>query len=211
MRLTHAIIFYSSVLLATGCSHVATYNPTFAGQPHTFSLKIEGKALIHNTESEDRYVYSGKPTSFTGGGTSLSMPLGEITRRIATDAFSEIFTQGAEYSQSLDNLDTYAIVVHPVATQYSYAYNQMKNMGFAITPQVDLRIQVTVVDAAGNSLLDKTYSSGMRDGDAYMISGAPGEEVSKATHKVISDLMREATTDTYNAIKDQSVAQSAIQ
>ena len=188
-----------------GCSFVATYNPQFSGDSLVVDSRLPGKALIFNTEADDQYVFSGSPTSFTGGGTTLSIHLGEITRRLAAKAFGDIFIDGAEHGHSLENIGSYAIVVKPKTTNYSYAYNQLKNAGFAITPQVDIGVEVTVLSARGDSISERSYSSGLTNGKTYFFSGSPGEEVSKATHKVLSELLNNAARDTYNILSQRAL------
>ncbi|MEZ5542836.1 MAG: hypothetical protein R3F42_12455 [Pseudomonadota bacterium] len=200
------IAFILALVNLAGCSFVATYNPDFGGEPPAVDAPLTGKALIYTTREETGYTFSGNPTSFTGGGTNLSIELGEITYRLAVKAFGSIFTQGAEHAESLDDAGSYTIVVKPRVTKYSYAYNQLKNIGFAITPQVDLDVEVRVLDAAGNSVLDKTYSSGIRDGKSYMMSGAPGEKISAVTHQTIAELLNQAAQETYTALRASRAA-----
>jgi len=63
-----------------GCSFVATYNPSFDVELATVQSRLPGKALIYTTSSEGEYVFGGKPTSFTGGGTNLGIHLGVENR-----------------------------------------------------------------------------------------------------------------------------------
>lgn len=195
------VAFVLVLLNLTGCSFVATYNPDFAGDPPAIETRLPGKALVYMTREETEYSFSGNPTSLTGGGTSLSIELGEITHRLAVRAFGSIFSQGAEHADTLGDVSDYTVVVKPRVSKYTYAYNQLKNIGLAITPQVDLDIEVRVLDGAGNSLLDKTYASGTRDGNTYMLSGSPGEKISEVTHQTIAELLNQAAQDTYTALK----------
>jgi len=199
------VLFILLLVNLYGCSFVATYNPSFAGESLTVNTRLPGKALIYNLDVEDQYVFSGNPTSFTGSATTLNIQLGEITRRLATKAFGDIFIGGAEYANSLDNIGKYTIVVKPKTTNYSYAYNQLKNAGFAVTPQVDIGLDVEVLSARGDSIFEKSYSSGLTDGKSYFMSGSPGEEVSKATHIVLSELLNRAALDTYNILSKQAM------
>ena len=187
------------VALLGACSFNAYYNPAFTDQPITVEQKLPGKALVYNTPTDAKYVFSGHPTSFTGGGTTLSIELGDIADQIAVNTFDNLFQGGASFADSLNNASDYAVVVTPKVTSFSYAYNQLKNLGFAITPQVDINLHVKVTRATV-VVLDKNYTSGLVDGKSYMLSGSPGEEASRAAHKVISDLMNQAARDTYQAL-----------
>ncbi len=193
-------------LVITGCSSVATYNPGYGDEPAPVSLPLQGKALIYTTAEDGAYIFSGHPTSFTGGGTTLTVHLGEIIHRLATRAFANIFENGADYAQSLDAQDQYTIVVKPKSTNFTYAYNQLKNAGFAITPQVDVGIHVTVLHANGEPLLDKHYASGLYDGKTYFMSGSPGDEVNKAVHEAIAKLVNDAALDTFEVLQSSSLS-----
>lgn len=190
-------------LLLGACSFNAYYNPAFTDKPITVAQKLPGKALVYNTPADAKYVFSGHPTSFSGGGTTLSIELGDIADQIAANTFGNLFQGGASFADSLNNASDYAVVVTPKITSFSYAYNQLKNLGFAITPQVDINLHVKVTRATV-VVLDKNYASGLVDGKSYMVSGAPGEEVSRAAHKVISELMNQAAEDTFQALSGPS-------
>lgn len=189
-----------ALLVFAGCTTVGNYNPSFVGTPASVDKPLPGKALVYVTETDANYIYKGKPTSFTGGGTTLSIGLGEITTRIAVSVFGNVFSEGAQHKSTLDEADQFTIVVTPKMTSFSYAYNQIKNLGFAITPQVDMSLDVKVNNLQGATVLQKTYESGMVDGETYMMSGSPGEEVSKAVHKALTSLMNQAAIDTYAAM-----------
>ena len=203
MPVLRLILALPLVALLGACSFNAYYNPAFTDKPITVEQQLPGKALVYNMPADAKYVFSGHPTSFTGGGTTLSIELGDIADQIAVNTFGNLFQGGASFADSLNNASDYAVVVTPKITSFSYAYNQIKNLGFAITPQVDINLHVKVTRAAV-VVLDKSYASGLVDGKSYMISGAPGEEASRAAHKVISDLMNQAAKDTYQALANPS-------
>lgn len=185
-----------------GCAHTATYNAShFAVQRLGDDQRLDGRALILTESQDDAYTFSGKPTSFTGGGTTLTIPLGLIAREAATLAFGDLFRGGVDKSNDRSNLRTYAAVVSPRVTGFSYEYNALKNVGFAITPTVVVSVSLSLLDEQGKSFWEKTYESGSFEGDTYVISGSPGEDVGKAAHRAIYGLMLKAAGDAREQVK----------
>ena len=184
----------ASVFLLAGCSFTAPYNRAHITPAAPVAADHAGQVLVYTTSADDAYVFTGKPTSFTGGGTKLSLPLGMMTREIAGMVFSERFQQGHIKSGVLNGAE-YGLTVHPKVKHIEYAYNQLKNLGFAITPQVRLVLTVDVLDAQGKVVRSVEYDSGLTDGKSYMLSGAPAEQVSKIAHQTLYDLMRKAADD----------------
>lgn len=180
----------------SGCAPVATYNPAYISHVNLAEAeKLNGRILIFTEKIDDDVPYMGKPTSFTGSATTLTIPLGVITREIAVIVFGDLFRGGAERSNSMTNLTSYRLVLKPKIVNFSYEYNQLKNLGFAITPTVIATLEASLLDSKGMTSWTKSYFSGTVETDAYMISGAPGEEIGKAAHKAIYDLMLKAAKD----------------
>lgn len=191
-----------TVLLA-GCSHVATYNSAYlSAPPPAASERMDGKVLVYTDRADDNYVYTGKPTSFTGGGTTLTVPLGQITREVAVYAFGRHFKDGADASNKLDNLAGYRVVIRPRVLSFIYEYNQLKNLGFAITPGVTLEIETQLLDQNGKSVYSKKHASGLAQGHTYMVSGTPGERVNQLVHETLYKLMEEAVRDVKQTLKE---------
>lgn len=182
--------------LLAGCAQTATYNAAYVSKPsYAEAERLAGRVLVYTEKADDETPYVGAPTSFTGGGTKLTIPLGLIAREIAATVFGELFREGAVKSGSLEGAAQYRVVVQPKVRQFSYEYNQAKNLGFAITPTVILTLDVSLLDGAGKPLRKRSYESGTVEMPAYMISGSPGEEIGKAAHKALSDLMARAASD----------------
>jgi len=182
--------------LLAGCAQVATYNPAYVDKPSIATAdKLAGKVLVYTEKSDDDTPFVGAPTSFTGGGTKLTIPLSLITREIASTVFGEMFRDGVSKSASLDQAGPFRVVIHPKIRSFSYEYNSLKNAGFAITPTVVLTLEVSVLDATGKAMRQRSYESGTFETPAYVISGSPGEEIGKAAHKAILELMTRAAND----------------
>ncbi len=190
-----------------GCSFTTAYNPGYISDPpRAESDKLPGKALVFTEKADDAYVFTGKPTSFTGGGTTLTSPLGLITSQMAVRVFGDVFKGGAEAQNVRDAQSAYAVVVQPKITRFTYEYNQLKNVGFAITPTVLLTLRVRFYGRDGGDPAEKLYDSGTVEGESYMASGQPGETINKTLHRALNGLYRRAADDLIAMMKSGAIA-----
>jgi len=190
--------------LLAGCSHTATYNSAYlSAPPPAASERMDGKALVYTERTDDNYVFSGNPTSFTGSATSLTVPLGQITREVAVYTFGRHFKDGADASNKLDNLAGYRVIIRPRVLSFTYEYNQLQNLGFAITPGVTLEIETQLFDQGGKSVYSKKHASGLSQGQTYIVSGTPGERVNQLVHETMYKLMDEAARDVKAVLKER--------
>lgn len=179
-----------------GCAYNAEFTPAYLEEArHPAAERAEGKVLVYTTRADDEYVYSGSPTSFTGGGSTLTLPLGRITREAAKAAFADAFAGGAEHVPELAAQPDGRLIVSPKVTGFSYEYNQLKNLGFAVTPSVNVTLRMRVLDATGRSTWERTYDSGQVEGTSWMIMPTPTESMGRLTHKVIYDLLARSAAD----------------
>lgn len=200
-RLLVGVAVFLSAWLA-GCAQMATYNASYITPPATPAAdKLAGKVLVYTTEADDKTPWVGAPTSFTGSGTTLTIPLSVIAREIAAVVFGDAFRDGAVKANTLADAAAYRAVVQPRVVSYSYEYNQLKNVGFAITPTALATLEVTLYDPTGKQAGQWRYESGTVEAPAYFISGSPGEEIGKVTHKALFDLMTRAVTDLRLALR----------
>lgn len=192
-RISWSIMLAVLVVAAGGCSFQGSVNSTyFQYAAHNYDKKVAGMAAVEMPRSVQDEVFVGKPTSFTGGGTTLSLPLGSITREAASLAFRDVFSQGAKVVDSAQGQTDLAAVLRPKVTRFSYEYNQLKNAGFAITPTAVISLSVTLADPAGKTIWERKFDSGNFEGQTYVISGSPGEEISKTTHQAMMKIMQDA-------------------
>jgi len=189
--LTTAALF---AVLISGCAFKAGYDPTYL-PTSAMNLGIPGKALVVMEVSEEQRVYKDNPQSFTGSATTLSLPLGEITKQIGLKVFTAAFADGADFrNEGVPGAD-YRLIVKPRVARLDYYYNQLKNLGFAITPQLEMELSVVMLNGDGTVLLQNTYVSGRSEGDTYVLSGSPQEKVNKLIHLTLFKLMTDAAVD----------------
>lgn len=194
--LTRSVAPALLIALLNGCAHTGAYDPSYlAAARRPSEGVIEGKALIVTSKEEDSYVFNDHPTSFTGAATTLSLPIGQIAKEAAKAAFADRFKGGAETTTAFESAQGYRLVVAPKVTKFSYAYNQLKNLGFAITPTVEANTHVRVLGSDGSIRSEHDYASGPVEAPSYMLSSKPGEAITKLAHRVLYDLMSKAADD----------------
>lgn len=177
---------------ATSIAYRADYVPD---QPVADNERIAGRVLVYTTTTDDERLVTGGASSFTGSGASLTTPIGMMTREIAVKVFSRIAIEGAVAGNTLADSQRFSVVVRPQSQDFRYAFPQLKNLGFAITPEVELSLRVSVLDATGKTQFERDYKSGVVEGKSYMMSGSPYERINRLTHATIYDLMRKAADD----------------
>jgi hypothetical protein len=164
-------------------------------RPVAANERISGKVLVYTTKGDDERLETGGATSFTGSGAKLTTPIGMMTREIALKVFTQIAVDGAAEANDLASAGQYSVVVRPETEVFKYGFPQLKNLGLWITPQVEVQIRVSVLDASGRPLQEKQYSSGVVEGKGYVISGSPYEKINRLAHQTLYDLMRRAADD----------------
>ncbi|MDP2283680.1 MAG: hypothetical protein Q8L06_06035, partial [Pseudohongiella sp.] len=118
-----------ALISMSACTSTLQYNPAYEGRIQSApGALLEGRAVIYTTEAEDNYIFTGNPTSFTGAATKISIPLGLITKEISQNGFERIFRDGAVLTRDLAAVNNYRVVVRPKVSNFSYAYNQLKNV-----------------------------------------------------------------------------------
>ena len=197
-RLLGPALLLLGLIMTTGCSYNVGYKSTYLPEPAA-QAKMDARVLVYTTAAQDAYVYSDHPKSFTASATTLSVPLGEITRQVAVRAFSGQFTT-VDASNSLDRQAEYRVVVTPEVKKFEYGYYQLENLGFAITPKVEVELHVRATDGQGQPVLEKTYSSGLTKGESYVLSGSPSERTNAILHGALWALMWQAATEVRAAL-----------
>jgi len=186
----------AALLTLAGCASSIAYRADYV--PATavnVEEKIAGRVLIYTTRADDERLVTSGATSFTGSGAKLTTPIGMMTREIAYKVFSEAAAEGASLSNEIAGTERYSVVVRPEARDFRYGFPQLKNLGFAITPEVEVNLRVSVLDGSGKPLLEKDYASGVVEGKSYMLSGKPNERINQLAHTTIHALLLQAAAD----------------
>jgi hypothetical protein len=191
-----AMLLVVAIALVSGCAHTGAYDASYlAAARKPADQIVDGKVLIVTSQEDDQYLFNGHPTSFTGSATTLSLPLGQIVKEAAKAAFGDRFKDGADTATTVQSTEGYRVVVAPKVNNFSYAYNQLKNLGFAITPTVEASAHVRVLNPDGSVKTEKEYASGPVEAPSYMLSTKPSDTITKLTHRVVYELMVKAADD----------------
>jgi hypothetical protein len=152
------------------------------------ALRIDGRVLVDTTPVDDEHLVTAVATSFAGSGAKLTTPVGTIAREVAVRVFSRAARDGAVASSELGDLGRYSMVVRPEVMDFSYGFPQLKNLGFAITPEIQLGLRLSILDETGKVALEKEFDSGRVQGSSCMISGSPYERISRLLRESMQDL-----------------------
>ena len=201
---THAVFAILAAALLAGCSYSVGYMPDYVPKEAVAAPdKIDGKVLVYMDRGDVEYIYKGSPTTFTASATTLSIPIGIVTREVSRAAWSEYFRGGADAATSLERAKAYRAIVRPHVTQFSYAYHQLENLGFAITPGVKVTLDVSLVNENGVAQWSRTFDSGEVKAGSYMVSFKPEEKVNRLLHEIVADLNRKAAREAVTYLRAQ--------
>jgi hypothetical protein len=185
-----------ALLFLTGCASSVAYRADYVPSIEVIETeRIDGRVLVYTTRDADEKLYTGGASSFTGSGAKLTVPIGLMTREIAVKVFSAVAQESASASPDLKDSGRYAVIVRPETTDFKYGFPQLQNLGFAITPNVEMTLRIQMLDVTGAVLLEKSYQSGVREGKSYMMSGSPYERINRLAHETLTELMRKAAND----------------
>lgn len=194
-----AMVMLGSSMLV-GCASSLQYNPKYVGGAGT-GANIEGKATLVMSDEAQKMVFTGGPSSLTGAATSITLPMGQISREAGLVVLGGSFKDGVQVAVA--NTDgTYNLDVQ--VRNFSYKYDQLSNLGMAVTPKVSVEMVAKVYDAQGKEIVDKTYSRTDFKGDTYMISTQPAEIVNENFHRAVSDMFRELVKDINDKTSNKS-------
>lgn len=193
------LIISGLVLILSGCAYNAGYNPTYIPDenPEYFS---SDNVLLFMEDEEKQFVFTGSPTSLTGSGTTLTLPLGYILKEVSEEVIEDRFSGVMGFSDKIDDNSKYELIFHPSLKRFEFRFNQLRNLGFAITPEVNFDLKIEFFDEEGNSIFSQLYQTGYVAGDTYLISGSPAEEVSQILHKTLYKILKQSFTDANSAL-----------
>ena len=198
-RLLRILAASTALWLVSGCAYQAGYNPTYLPAEEPEYISADEVLLVMPDEVED-FVYSGSPSSFTGSATSLTIPLGVILKEVSEEILEDRFSGTVGFASEFMTGGPYRLGLEPRIKRFEYRYSQLKNLGFAITPEVELDLDVNILDASGQTIFEHSYESGRVSGDTYLISGSPSEKINQTIHRVLYDLLERSFADARPAV-----------
>jgi hypothetical protein len=179
--------------------------PATPATPAPVAGQLAGKGVIVMDKAlQDQQVKKQHPDSFTGGATSLTFPIGANIRDTALKALTPSFADGAEVAEAAKP-DAYDVVLR--LDGFTYKYDSMSSLGFAITPRVTVTITAEALAPDGKSLFRKSYSRQDFTAGAYVASFKPKEKVLGSFQKALDEIFVEIQADLVKpATADAAVA-----
>jgi hypothetical protein len=186
---TAAVAISAAVLSACATTVAPRADLVAAG---VASPVVQGKATLVMPSAAANQTITAHPTSFTGSATSITFPMGQIVRTVGEKVFGAGFSKGVATGETAAP-DTYGVSVD--VSNFSYAYDQASNLGFAITPKVSVQMTADVRSPDGKALLHKTYSKADVTPGKYAISGQPAEKINEGLHMALGQMFRDLLDD----------------
>ncbi len=152
---------------------------------------VQGRAVVIMDDVARGQTFSGGPQSMTGGATSITVPLGQYIEKISEKVCAPYFSQGAAVGKAPE-AGAYALVVE--SQGFSYKYDQLSSLGFAVTPKVTVALKVGINGPKGEVIApprryERTDFSAT---GGYVFSANPPEKINQSAHMAIADILREA-------------------
>ena len=192
--------------VTAGCGHTAEYRTTYVmSHIRHFQPTIQGEALVVTEPTQDEKIYSAHPSSLTGFAMSFDAKAGYFLREIMVKVLSYQFIGGAQHASVLpQDAHAYRVIVKPILNTFDYRYNQLKNLGLAITPEAKVVVHVSVLDSQGQLLLDRQYESGFVSGGSYVVDFQPAEKINHALHRALTEIANQVAQDIEAALRPKS-------
>jgi hypothetical protein len=187
--------------LLGACAYEVQFEPAYVpSDVPTFIA--QGKIVLVIPQTQHAFTYTGPPASDVGDFTTLTVPIGDIVEEIAEQVFGACFAQGVDVVEMLDYDDDFVVALMGDMEDFVYRYRRIIDEGFIgdapetwIVPEVEIAFKVRAVNHDGRSLLDKTYHSGVRAGESYVVTSRPEERINEALHATLHELMLEVAAD----------------
>ena len=190
-----AMPLLAAIGIVSGCvTRRADYNPAYVPAAAS-AATAAGRAMLLVEPPDSDYVYSGRPDSFHAGGTTLVLPLGRISTEIAKQTFGGVFGGGCVASPRIERGAGHAAIIKVRPLSFWYGFNQLRNLTMAITPQVRLSLEVSLMDESRSAYFQQVYDSGVVNDRTVLDTLRPGETVSRLTHRIVADLLSKAAVD----------------
>lgn len=184
----------AALLVATslaGCASTVIPHPEYVSAGLAAPL-IDGKAVIVMDQALRNQVLTTHPTSFTGSATTLAEPVGPIIAMVGEKIFDAGFSGGSEVA-SQGQPGAYNVTLR--MDGFSYAYDQLSSLSFAVTPKVSVTLSADATGPAGAPLLHKSYSRTDFTTGSYVASLQPAEKINQGFHLALSEIFREMLDD----------------
>jgi len=186
------LLALSTIVALYGCTTSAPYNPEYiVEQLYVPPVLLDGKALIWTTQEDDECVHH-----------QWNLSLGKMTREISLNVFSGLFKEGAEHSNSLENLGDYSVVitVRPEDFKFENTSSLAQSYFGNQTYDIEMSLQLMITASNGEVVHQDTYHSGTVSNGPYLVPWSLSPIVSKTVHNVITEILNRVAQDTHEIL-----------
>jgi len=201
MKLVRLLI--PSLAAALGaCAYEVGFDPEYVTEDTpSYVAEAEIVVLMHPHDTER--VFQGNPSTEVGSFTTLTVPIGNIMQEITAEVFQTCFAYGVVFTQELTSDMAYIVAIEPEIMNFSYGYDRVPldptgpdEMPRSLTtPQVEFDLSVRAYNSAGETMLERTYSSGLVSGERYEVTNRPYERINETFHGALQEIMLRVADD----------------
>lgn len=188
----------SLTLLLGACTTTVASRPELVSAGMAAPL-VKGKATLVMTQEDVLRTIKASPTSLTGSATSINVPVGQILRGVGEKILDAGFSEGTDVAAKAEP-NSWSVAVS--ISKFTYAYDQLSSLGFAITPKVSVGFDADVVGPDGTRILRKNYERNDFTTGKYVASMKPAEKINEGLHLALGDLFRQLMDDIASAPKE---------
>lgn len=198
-------------LLFSSCVAETHFEPQYLSEVTPVYL-AETKIVVLMHDHDQQYIFEGKPESRIGETITLTMPIGAILREVTAEVFRSYFMYGVVFTDELVPDLHYVIAIEPEIKNFSYRYDRrVEGDTFEvrrsdsgeleaqpvsiITPSIQFDLALKVYDSSNRVLLEKTYPSGVVEGESYIVTLRPHERINATFHKALESMLLDVAED----------------
>ncbi len=152
---SNILLFSVLIIFFYGCTVKVPMTPDCRDIEYKEKLPIEAGLLI--TENTRRYVFRGKPESFTAGARPHEFPLGETLELASKIIFSELF-KDVSLIRSLEEGQHFKLIIKPQIDDFHFRYDQLSHAGFAVSCLSSIKVTI-ILFSGGAKIWEKTIES----------------------------------------------------
>ncbi|MDH3420378.1 MAG: hypothetical protein OEQ25_06790 [Gammaproteobacteria bacterium] len=201
MKLVRLLIPSLAAALSA-CAYEVGFDPEYVTEDTpSYVAEAEIVVLMHPHDTER--VFQGNPSTEVGSFTTLTVPIGNIMQEITAEVFQTCFAYGVVFTQELTSDMAYIVAIEPEIMNFSYGYDRVPldptgpdEMPRSLTtPQVEFDLSVRAYNSAGETMLERTYSSGLVSGERYEVTNRPYERINETFHGALQEIMLRVADD----------------
>jgi hypothetical protein len=187
--------------LCGACAYNVQFEPAYVPE-ETPAFIASGKVVLVIPQEQHTFTYAGPPQSEVGDFTTLTVAIGDIVEEIAEQVFGACFSDGVDVVEMLDYDDEFVVALMGDMEDFVYRYRRVIDQGFIddqpetwIVPEVEIAFSIKALNHDGDTLLEKTYDSGVRAGESYVVTSRPEERINRTLHATLHELMLDVAAD----------------